>query len=215
MLRAQAFESLFTLVPILLVAVISIVLRARASRRRKQREQAAEGESVRGPSAGSASAGARTVRSAKAARFPWQRETSGIYPKRPAQTPPASAPFAPEHPRRSPVTSREHYAYPLPLTPEQAGPEPVARAGPGIPAAPQQVVRPSVESRLAVDRTAPPGEAGTLPLRKRAPLESGRPSPRAAVRKGSSISARLERFPPLKRAVIWAEILGPPGGRQQ
>jgi hypothetical protein len=37
---------------------------------------------------------------------------------------------------------------------------------------------------------------------------------RPAVEKSVSITARLERLPPLKRAVIWAEILGPPGGRQ-
>ena len=262
MLRAQAFESLFTLVPIILVAVVSIALRVRASRRRKQREQAAEGEPVRGASAGGAAArrvpgrgartqgapaqdmrapGARTqdtpagsqgtrdeettgfpvstrmarsVRSTKAARFPWQRETSEIYTKRSSKTPSAAAPFAPRHQRRSPVTGRESYAYPPPLFPEQAGPEPAVGAGPGSPAFPRQVVRPSVESRMAVDRMAPPGEAKTLPPRKRAPDEPGWPSPKDATRKGPSISARLERLPPLKRAVIWAEILGPPGGRQ-
>jgi len=44
MLRAQAFEGLFTLVPILLVAVVSIVLRARSAKKRKQREEAAQAE---------------------------------------------------------------------------------------------------------------------------------------------------------------------------
>jgi hypothetical protein len=34
------------------------------------------------------------------------------------------------------------------------------------------------------------------------------------ARERYSITDKLERLPPLKRAVVWAEILGPPGGRQ-
>jgi len=254
MLRAQAFEGLFTLVPILLVAVVSIFLRARASRRRKQREEAVSGEPARGePARGEPARGAsarsvqaqgatapveqgkgardekrrqapasirpgRSSRSAWAAQFPWQRETSKVYPKRSTKTPSprgatAVESFVPQQPGGFPVTSRESYAYPPPLALDQAGPEPGTGVSPRSTAGPQQVARASLESRMAVDRVAPPRRAQDLQQRMQALDKSERPSIKAAAGRGSSISERLERLPPLKRAVIWAEILGPPGGR--
>ena len=257
MLRAQAFEGFFTLGPILLVAVVSILLRARASRRRKQREEAARGAPAGGPSASSApardasaqsvqgqgiqnqnlavggeeardaqttqaSASTRTGRSgrsARAAQFPWQRESSEIYPKRSTKTPSARGatavePVVPQQPGGPQVTSRESYAYPPALALDRTKPEAAGGVGPRSAPVPQQVVRPSLESRMAVERMAPPKETQDLRQRMRAQDKLERPFTEPRVGKGPSISARLERLPPLKRAVIWSEILGPPGGRQ-
>ena len=70
MLRAQAFEGLFTLVPILLVAVVSILIRARAVRRRKQREEDARDAPARDAPARGAPARGTSVRGTPArARF--------------------------------------------------------------------------------------------------------------------------------------------------
>jgi hypothetical protein len=252
LLRAQAFEGLFTLVPILLVAIVSIFLRARASRRRKQREEAARGvpdrgASVQGTEPWGAQAQGATIRgtlagetpvrgapvrdaermqssdsnrtagpgqTAQAAQFPWQRETSEVYPKKPQKTPPAMAPFVSQRPRRSQATTRESYAYPPPMAFNQAEPEAAAGVRPRSTAVQQQVLRPSVESQMAVKRAASPKQAQNLRERMQALGQSGRLSAKETAGKGYSVSARLERLPPLKRAVIWAEILGPPGGRQ-
>jgi hypothetical protein len=215
MLRAQTFEGLFTLVPILLVALISILLRTRASRRRKRREEAARG--VQGGKVQGASAtipAGRSGRPARAAGFPGQREISGVYPERSPKTPSAGAPGFPQESRGYRMTRGESYAYPPPLALDQVDQEPAAADGPGSTAAARQAVRPAAESRMAIEWMGPPGEARTPRLGRRYPSDYGRPATKAAAGRGSSIAARLERLPPLKRAVIWAEILGPPGGRQ-
>ena len=203
MLRAQAFEGLFTLVPILLVAVISIFLRARASRKRKQREEAARGAPAQAAEGTQPSAATRT-------------EDSGSRPApargTPARGAPAQAsgrPVPPQQPRRPQVPIRESYAYPPPLTlndteyPATAAPQ---RQGTPVP---RPVVRRSAESRMAVS-----GKQQDLRERMQARAKSVQPAAKGAAGKAYSITARLERLPPLKRAVIWAEILGPPGGRQ-
>jgi hypothetical protein len=240
-LRAQAFEGLFTLVPILLIAVISIFLRARASRKRKQREEAARGTPARGvpargvPARGVPAQAAEGTQPSAATRT----EGSGSRPApargTPARGAPAQAsgrPVPPQQPRRPQVPIRESYAYPPPLTlndteyPANAAPQ---RQGTPVP---RPVVRRSAENRMAVDRMAalPDGTGRVLPdgmsrmavsgkpqdLRERmqARARPVQPAAKAAAGKAYSITARLERLPPLKRAVIWAEILGPPGGRQ-
>ena len=240
MLRAQAFEGLFTLVPILLVAVVSIILRARAARRRKQREEAARGEPARGEPARGApargaparvsegtqsSAGPRTAgagpqsapargaparaagqpmppkqgRSAtRASQFPWQRETVET-------TPSYTEPFTPHQPGKPQITNRESYAYPPPLYLNEAK-SPAADAGQpwGAP-----VPRPTGRPSMVV-----PKREQTLRERMAARARSVQPAAKAAAAEPASITDRLQRLPPLKRAVIWAEILGPPGGRQ-
>jgi hypothetical protein len=212
-LRAQAFEGLFTLVPILLVAVISIFLRARASRKRKQREEAARGVSARGaPARGAPAQAAEGTQPSAATRT----EDSGSRPApargTPARGAPAQAsgrPVPPQQPRRPQVPIRESYAYPPPLTlndteyPATAAPQ---RQGTPVP---RPVVRSSAESRMAVS-----GKPQDLRERMQARAKSVQPAAKGAAGKAYSITARLERLPPLKRAVIWAEILGPPGGRQ-
>ena len=55
---------------------------------------------------------------------------------------------------------------------------------------------------------------GTQDLRERMQARAKLIQPVTETRERSTITARLEKLPPLKRAVIWAEILGPPGGRQ-
>ena len=112
------------------------------------------------------------------------------------------------------MTSRESYAYPPPLALHQAEPEPATATGPRSISDRQQVARPSLESRMAAERTGLFREAQTLRPRKRVSIETERTAVKAAAGRGPSIAARLERLPPLKRAVIWAEILGPPGGRE-
>ena len=70
-------------------------------------------------------------------------------------------------------------------------------------------VLPDGMSRMAVS-----GKPQDLRERMQARAKSVQPAAKGAAGKAYSITARLERLPPLKRAVIWAEILGPPGGRQ-
>ena len=223
MLRVQAFEGLFTLVPILLFAVVSILLRARAARKRKQREEEARGAPARGTPARETPARGTTEKApgqpippkrkraaTRAAPFPWQQET--------VDTAPAStAPFTPQQPRSAQVTNRESYAYPPPLYLNDTGVPATAAACTTQPrgtvvAGP--LIRPSAESRMAVERLAPAKEKPNLRERMEARAKAERPTVKTTVGERPSITARLERLPPLKRAVIWAEILGPPGGRQ-
>jgi hypothetical protein len=228
MLRAQAFEGLFTLVPILLVAVVSILLRARAVRRRKQREEDARGAPARGTPARGAPARGTPARdtsekapgqpippkrkraATRAAPFPWQQDT--------VDTAPASAaPFTPQQPRSAQVTTRESYAYPPPLYLNDTGAPATAAAGaiqPRGTVVPGPLIRPSEESRMALERAAPAKGKRNLRERMEARAKAERPTVKTTARERPSITARLERLPPLKRAVIWAEILGPPGGRQ-
>jgi hypothetical protein len=174
-LRAQAFEGLFTLVPVLLFVVVSIVLRARASRKRKRREEAP---------------GGAPARKVPAARFTAQQ------------------------PRRPRVSSRESYAYPPPLALEEDGLSEAAETRRRGPALPQPVVRPSAESRMAIERLAARPQERSLRERMAARGEADLTPAGEGAGKRSSFSTRLERLPPLKRAIVWAEILGPPGGRQ-
>jgi hypothetical protein len=66
-----------------------------------------------------------------------------------------------------------------------------------------------VAEKLRVTR-----KAGNLRERLQARTRAEKSKIRPEDRERSSITGRLEKLPPLKRAVVWAEILGPPGGRQ-
>jgi hypothetical protein len=216
MLRAQAFEGLFTLVPILLVAVVSILLRARATRRRRRREEAireADGQEVpaQRTSAGSPS-GSAAVRGTPVREAPSRAARQGA-PIREMRAPPIT------QSRREPAAAgpqtvnRESYVYPPPL--QLNGLEATAipaAAAPKDSRVPRPPARPVVQPGAAIERmTAPrPRES----LRERMENRSKRKRPAAGARKDTSITGRLERLPPLKRAVVWAEILGPPGGQQ-
>jgi hypothetical protein len=219
-LKAQAFEGLFTLVPVLLFVVVSVVLRTRASRKRKKREEAARGETAggtpaRGAQARSAPVGGAPVRGAPA------EAGGGMKPPSASRTAGfgQEAPIAQQRTVRPQVFHQEVYAYPPPLALNEDG-SPVRtdhrpRGGPAIlrPAA-----GPSAESRMAIDRMAVQRGAKSLQERMAARGKTDSMTTGAAAGavagKRSSITARLERLPPLKRAVVWAEILGPPGGRQ-
>lgn len=237
-MRAQAFEGLVTIFPILLVAVVSILLRARAARRRKRREDAAAGVGTR-PSSAKPEAAAGKVRQGAAprgvpprgtpaqapvrsvppkrtpvktrtAQFPWQRETEET-------TAGSPAPFNPQPPGRAQVPILENYAYPPPLPLKDARPYsdgPAGGARPRVEVIPRPVVRPSAESRMAVERISTPKAAQDLRGRMQARAKMYRPEAKVESGKSYSITDRLKRLPPLKRAVIWAEILGPPGGKQ-
>jgi hypothetical protein len=255
MLRAQVFEGLFTLVPILLVAVVSIALRARATRRRRQREEEARSTQARGtPTQDAPARGERTQTTggsiptkgaqgpargapARGAQFPGQRLTAEAYLRSADKSGPSLAPFTPQQPRRTQVPARASNAYPPPLSLNDLKSPP----GGGIQPAGTQIPRPAVEpltesrkpfDRLAFDRatilpdgtrrvpiprgrrTAVPEEEGDLRARMEARAKADRGPLVAPAEKRRSITAKLERLPPLKRAVIWAEILGPPGGQQ-
>jgi hypothetical protein len=230
MLRAQAFEGLFTLVPILLVAVVSIVLRARSAKKRKQREGAAQAEGTQIPAAkppagpgptpppstarGASRPSGRAIpprrgrRETRTAPFPWQRETSDA-----ASAPPG--PLTPSPRRRAQAQLRDSYAYPPPLSPGEDGASAAAAVQPKGAPLPRPIVRPTVESRMAAERMASPKQEKSLRERMQALTKSDRPSAKAPAGGPSSIAAKLKKLPPLKRAVIWAELLGPPGGKQQ
>lgn len=182
MFRAQLFEGIFTLIPVLLIAVVSILLRARAAKRRKGNDETSSPSRVAAPTR---------------AQPERKRETTTAFPEKPG----APAPSIPKQPVRPAGAYGAGYTYPptLPLnnlkgTPAEAPlqPSPVPRA----------VVSPAPETRKP-------------DLRERMESRSG---PIAAVKEASimqlSAAGRLERLPPLKRAVVWAEILAPPGGRQ-
>jgi len=194
MLRAQAFEGLFTLVPILLVAVVSIVLRARSAKKRKQREEAAQAEGTQIPAAkppaspgskpspstarGASRLSRRAIpprrerRDTRTAPFPWQRETSDA-----ASTPPA--PLTPSPPRRAQAQLRDSYAYPPPLPPGEDGASAAAAAQSAGAPFPRPVVRPTVESRMAAARMAAPKQEKSLRERSSARQVEGssRPDP--------------------------------------
>ena len=174
MFRVQAFEGIFALLPILLIAVVSVVLRARAAKRRKRRDETPAPTRAAAPTPTQAEQ---------------EREAAAALPEKPR----APAPFMPQQPVRPTAVYREGYTYPpqLPLnnlktpspgTPPQPSPVPEVR---------QPDLRERMKTRLGASATS-----------------------KEAVVKRPSIAVRLERFTPLKRAVIWAEILGPPGGRQ-
>jgi hypothetical protein len=259
MLRAQAFEGLFTLVPILLIAVLSIFLRSRASRRRKQREEAdlgaqargaaAQGTSTGGAPAGGTPTGATLARrspgggalardaerarpgvstrtagsgpSIRGVKLPWERETSEVYPKR-STRPAAAAPFGPQQPPRPQGASRESYIFPppLPLNDNRLpDTDRIPPRGSRAAAIPRPAARPSVQDGTGLDRMASATVAQDLEQRLEAMagmagIGTARPSVEVKAERVSSVTSRLERLPPLKRAVVWAEILGPPGGRQ-
>jgi hypothetical protein len=67
---------------------------------------------------------------------------------------------------------------------------------------------------MAVERMASVNEGQDLRQRMETRDKAYKPAAEEKAGQRYSITARLERLPPLKRAVIWAEILGPPGGRQ-
>jgi len=170
--RAQAFEGILALVPILLIAVVSVVLRARAAKKRKQ------GDETTAP-----------ARATAPTQPEQKREPAEALPEKSR----APAPFMPQQPVRPKVAYREGYTYPPPLplnnlttpsaeTPPQPSPVPEIR---------QPDLRERMKSRL-----------GSIAVAREAAI------------KPFSVVRRLERLPPLKRAVIWAEILGPPGGLQ-
>jgi hypothetical protein len=188
MLRAQAFEGLLTLLPILLVAVVSVLLRARAARKRKRRE-----ESIRAAESSQPSTTARQPATTRPAA-----------PARPGATPGAApSRFAPHHPERAPVTNRESYVYPPPLPLnglKKAGADSSRRQTTPMP----RPLMPRRREMHAVD----------LRERMRSRADSMVSVGKPARANGASITERLEKLPPLKRAVVWAEILGPPGGRQ-
>ncbi|MBN2553374.1 MAG: hypothetical protein JXB06_11430 [Spirochaetales bacterium] len=208
MLRAQASEGLLTLVPILLFAVISILLRARASRRRRKRTEAESAEAATRTAAKIPAGQEKKVSGRKTARerrFPWQRESAAAYPQTPTSAAPAP-PFAPAPPARGQAAIRESYAYPPPLSLNDIKTASAGEAGQG----PAVMPRPVAVSRRRE------GKRRDLRERLQARMRSERSAGMAEqIRplERSSITARLERLPPLKRAVIWAEILGPPGGR--
>ena len=222
MLRAQTFEGLFTLVPILLVAAVSIFLRVRAARRRKKREEAEGGAPARGapartaekmqPSAVTRMAGPGRVTEPAPARGAPARGAPAQAAGRP--TPASAAPFTPQQPSRPQVPVRESYAYPLPLSLDDLASPADAAAQPKDVRITRPVVRPSAESRTAFEKLAPSRQPQNLRERMQARVRPVQPAAEAAAGKGYSITAKLKRLPPLKRAVIWAEILGPPGGRQ-
>ncbi|UCF97026.1 MAG: hypothetical protein JSV89_17895 [Spirochaetaceae bacterium] len=262
MLRAQAFEGLFTLLPILLVAVVSVILRARAARRRKQREEAAQSaKTTQSPSSVQ-----KTDRAAETGRkpaprlgsqFPWLRESAEIYPPPTGPASASSTASPAQQPPRPQVASRESYAYPPPLSLNDlknstaTGAQAQSRLIPRPTVLPESVERAAVRreslmpdgvrqtavdrdtrlpervsrmagTRRAVPRTValPDGKSWmAVPLQERrqrmkAREDSGVGETKAAAARPSTIAARLEKLPPLKRAVIWAEILGPPGGRE-
>jgi hypothetical protein len=201
-LKAQAFEGLLTLVPILLVAVVSILLRSRAARRQKQREEATR--STQEPASGKPAARSRSAPQAqprptsRPPDYSRRGETAG-------QKPAPSPRFTPEQPRQAPMAARESYAYPTPLSLNHLKSPAVADADAGLPAG-TPMRQPS--GRIRRDRQSLQQRMESLGIRERVVS-------RPAAGERVSIPARLERLPPLKRAVIWAEILGPPGGRQQ
>jgi hypothetical protein len=173
--RAQAFEGIFALLPILLIAVVSIMLRARAAKKRRKRDETtaptrSQPEEKRKPTAG-----------------------GGLPKEQLPKKSIAPAPFVPQQPLRPKAAYREGYTYPPPLSLNN-----LKTSSEGAPLQPS----PGPEIR-------PPD----LRERMKSRLGSLAPSQQTAVKR-LSVAERLERLPPLKRAVIWAEILGPPGGRQ-
>lgn len=218
MLQAQAFEGLFTLVPILLIAVVSILLRARAARRRRQNQD------------GEAKPVARTEVGARAAEAPVEKpapsgeerlgapgqafgppQSSGTWQpfgaEKPSRSKQSTAPLQPPRPA---AANREAYAYPLPL-PRNGVQEPEVGALSTAPVIVSQPVNRLVK-RTVVGVEALPGKKD-LRARMMDREQNGSAERIPAVDKRSTIVSRLEKLPPFKRAVIWAEILGPPGGR--
>ena len=171
MFRAQMFEGIFALLPILLIAVVSVLVRARAVKKRKQRDETTAPTRATAPN-----------------RPEQKREPTEAIPEKPR----APAPFMPQQPARPKVAYREGYTYPPPL-PLNNFKAPSA----GTPPQP-----------------SPAPEIRKPDLRERMKSRFGSIAAEEAAVKPPSVVTRLERLPPLKRAVIWAEILGPPGEHQ-
>jgi len=181
--RAQAFEGIFALLPILLIAIVSVLVRARSIKKQKQRDETAA------PTRAEAAERATAPTGVKAPARPGQkREPTAALPGKPR----ASAPFMPQQPVRPKGAYREGYIYPPPLPLNNLKTPPA-----GMPPQP-----------------SPVPEIRQPDLRERMESRSGSIGVKEAAVKSPSVVRRLERLPPLKRAVIWSEILGPPGGRQ-
>ncbi len=222
MIRLQFIEGLIALLPIVLLALVSILLRARAVGRQRRQEQSKDSEPKRQE--------AKQQQAASGAARPV------------AQTPAETAPAAsqPRRLRMAKPSYRESYAYPPPLVPNQLKGEREAVAYGESPAskalADSETYMPlssQTEIRRMRFEPAAGGESGRGGLRQRAGPAAretlqrpGRGEERArpfGVAAGTAAPGRrarsrvdkLNRLPPLQRAVVWAEILGPPGGRQQ
>ncbi len=230
MIRLQFFEGLIALLPVILLALVSILLRARAAGRRRRQEQS-DGSELRRQGA---------KRQAAPAVPPAPTDAARPGAQSPVET--APGPFGPSKPRTAKPSYRESYAYPPPLAPNRLKGMPEAvvyRESPArkalagsetyMPLSAQAEVR-----RMRFEKFAD-GDSGRGGRRQRAMqaarearqrLGSGKqkvgPSAAAPGRtaaaaggKSRSVVDRLNRLPPLQRAVVWSEILGPPGGRQQ
>lgn len=180
MFRAQAFEGILALLPILFIAVVSLLLRARAVKKRKQ------GDETTAPTRATAPTQPEQKRKPTAG--------GGLLEGQPPGKPGAPIPFMPQQPVRPKVAYREGSTYPPQLPPNKL--KTPSAGAPPQPAPVPEIRQPDLRERMK-------SRLGTIAAAKE----------EAAV-KPPSVVTRLERLPPLKRAVIWAEILGPPGGLQ-
>jgi hypothetical protein len=179
MIRLQFLEGLIALVPVVLLALVSILLRARAAGRQRRQEQSKDSELKRQE--------AKQQQAASGAARPV------------AQTPAETAPtaFQPRRLRTAKPSYRESFAYPPLLSPNQLKGEPEVVA-----------YRESPASKALADSET------YMPLSSRAEIRRMRFEPAPPGRRARSRVDKLDRLPPLQRAVVWSEILGPPGGRQ-
>jgi hypothetical protein len=118
-----------------------------------------------------------------------KREPTDALPGKPR----APAPFMPQQPVRPTSAYREGHTYPPPLPLNNL--ETPSAGTPRQPSPVPEIRPPDLRERMK-------SRLGSIAADKEAAVQR------------SSAAVRLERLPPLKRAVIWAEILGPPGGRQ-
>jgi hypothetical protein len=242
-IEAQAFEGIISLLPILLIAVVSVLLRARAARKRRRSEEAAREEKrppeepsrapirqePRMPGPEAPQAAPINLREARPSRKAlWMQELlAGGQPAGgskagagspeaagPGTTASAGPPAAAQPPRRPQGGYRESYVYPPPLQLNELKRSAAYAEQPQPGPAPRPAMR-----RPAMARPAMPGPAEPRGMDVRRPearpLAQTPPMPERlyGADAGNSIADRLERLPPLKRAVVWTEILGPPGGR--
>jgi hypothetical protein len=192
------FEGIFALVPLILIALVSIFLRVRADRRRRRLPEE-EGKSEQKQEGGE-----RQIPAAS----PMTRER-GAGASAPGK--PAPQPLKARPPRQANVPYRQEYAYPQPL--------PVA-----MPKGPEETYTPPYpEAEGGRLRFGTPGmDISQPPVRQRRKrLSEGQfsrlsaKSVKVEKQRVSSLPQRLEKLPPLQRAVVWAEILGPPGGQHR
>jgi hypothetical protein len=228
-IKAQGFEGIISLLPILLIALVSVLLRARAVRKRRlseeapgeaepSREQAyraAARPEPRMPAAqGPGAAGTPREREARPSRKAlWAQElVAGGQPAgrsrvraEAGREAPGGSPAAVQATRRAQGGYRESYVYPPPLQ----------LNGLKRPAASAE--QPQARHPADIAATRPAGPRGMDMRRLGRPPVWSRPMPGRlpGTTRSESIAARLERLPPLKRAVVWAEILGAPGGRAE